>query len=114
MKNKTTAVLLALFLGGFGAHQFYLGNNKRGLVYLLFIWALIPGLIALIDFFILLFMSEDTFNEKYNRSILANAITRSNGSGIHYTEELVKLNELKQKGVITEAEFNFRKEKIMK
>ena len=59
-------------------------------------------------------MSEDTFNEKYNTSILANAIINSSGPEIHYTEELMKLNELKQKGVITEAEFNFRKEKIMK
>ena len=35
MKNKTTAGLLALFLGGCGAHHFYLGNNKKGLTYLL-------------------------------------------------------------------------------
>lgn len=37
-KSKTTAGLLALFLGGAGAHKFYLGQWKMGLLYLLFIW----------------------------------------------------------------------------
>ncbi len=34
MKKKLTAILLAWFLGIFGAHQFYLGNTKRGIWYL--------------------------------------------------------------------------------
>jgi TM2 domain-containing membrane protein YozV len=34
MKKKLTAILLAWFLGVFGAHQFYLGNTKRGIIYL--------------------------------------------------------------------------------
>jgi hypothetical protein len=33
-KSKTTAALLALFLGGIGAHRFYLGAWGWGLVYL--------------------------------------------------------------------------------
>ncbi|MEZ4462632.1 MAG: TM2 domain-containing protein [bacterium] len=36
MKDKTTAFLLAWFLGGFGIHKFYLGENGAGLLYLLF------------------------------------------------------------------------------
>lgn len=35
LKTKTGAVLLALFLGDFGAHWFYLGQSSRGLFYLL-------------------------------------------------------------------------------
>ena len=50
-KNPTTAVLLALFLGGVGAHKFYLGQTGLGIVYLLFCWTTIPGWIALIEAF---------------------------------------------------------------
>jgi len=66
MKNKLTATVLALFLGGIGFHHFYLGQTKRGLIYLIFCWTLLPTLFALYDFLVFLFMSEDTFNRKYN------------------------------------------------
>ncbi|WP_027383388.1 TM2 domain-containing protein [Epilithonimonas caeni] len=66
MKSKSTTVLLAFFLGGIGVHRFYLGQNILGLLYLLFCWTFIPALIALFDFFIFIFMSEDNFNYKYN------------------------------------------------
>lgn len=48
-KNKVTAGLLALFLGGFGAHKFYLGKNGMGILYLIFCWTYIPSIIALIE-----------------------------------------------------------------
>ncbi|WP_344833002.1 TM2 domain-containing protein [Chryseobacterium ginsenosidimutans] len=66
MRSKFTTALLAFFLGGLGIHRFYLGQNKLGLLYLLFCWTFIPALISLIDFFIFIFMSEDNFNYKYN------------------------------------------------
>jgi TM2 domain-containing membrane protein YozV len=66
MKNKGTAVVLTLFFGGFGIHQFYLGKSLKGLLYLLFFWTLIPAILAVIDFFILAFMDENKFNKKYN------------------------------------------------
>lgn len=33
-KKKTTALLLCIFLGVFGAHQFYVGKIGKGLLYL--------------------------------------------------------------------------------
>lgn len=66
MKSKSTATLLALFLGGFGFHKFYLDKPIQGLFYLIFCWTLIPSFLALIDFFILAFMDKDTFRYKYN------------------------------------------------
>ncbi len=33
-KSKTTALLLCIFLGFFGAHQFYVGKIGKGLLYL--------------------------------------------------------------------------------
>lgn len=68
MKNKTTTILLAFFLGGFGIHQFYLGQTKKGIFYLLFFWTLIPFLIAFIDLLIFATMSNEKFDEKFNKN----------------------------------------------
>ena len=46
-KNKTLAIVLALFLGHFGAHYFYLERPVKGLLMFLFMWTLIPSFIAL-------------------------------------------------------------------
>ncbi len=63
--NKTALLLLTFFLGGFGAHKFYLGKNWQGFFYLLFCWTWIPGLIALIEFIIYAFTSTEVLQEKY-------------------------------------------------
>lgn len=68
-KSKGVALLLCFFLGGFGIHQFYLGNTTQGVFYLLFSWTCIPALISIIDFIILLCMSESYFHQKYDRDI---------------------------------------------
>lgn len=65
-KSKWVAVLLAFFLGGLGAHKFYLGKTGWGVVYLLFFWTWIPGIVAFIEMLTYLFMSESAFAEKYN------------------------------------------------
>lgn len=66
-KSKGVALLLCFFLGGLGIHQFYLGNTIQGVFYLLFSWTCIPALISIIDFIILLCMSENYFHKKYDR-----------------------------------------------
>ena len=48
-KDVAVGVLLALFLGGFGAHKFYLGQFVLGIVYILFCWTFIPTLISLFE-----------------------------------------------------------------
>jgi TM2 domain-containing membrane protein YozV len=50
-KDEATGVLLALILGSFGAHHFYLGRNGLGILYLLFFWTGIPALLGFIECF---------------------------------------------------------------
>ena len=52
-KDATTGVLLAVFLGGFGAHRFYLGEIGWGVVYLLFGWTGIPVLAGFVEAFLM-------------------------------------------------------------
>lgn len=42
-------ILLALFLGGIGAHDFYVGKTFKGIVKLLFVWTGIPSIVALFN-----------------------------------------------------------------
>lgn len=48
-KDKTVALLLAILVGGIGAHKFYMGDNKTGVLYLIFCWTYIPTLLGWID-----------------------------------------------------------------
>lgn len=65
-KEKTIAIVLALFLGGFGAHKFYLNRPGAGVMYALFFWTFIPALLALIDLIVLLTMKDSAFDREYN------------------------------------------------
>ncbi|MBW8011005.1 MAG: NINE protein [Chloroflexi bacterium] len=50
-KDPTIAVVLALLLGGLGAHKFYLGETGLGILYLVFSWTLIPYIIGFFEAF---------------------------------------------------------------
>lgn len=64
-KNRIVASLLAILLGGIGAHKFYLGLIGMGIVYLLFSWTGIPLILGIIEGLIMLAMSDEAFAEKY-------------------------------------------------
>lgn len=64
MKDKNVAGVMALFLGMFGVHRFYLGQIGLGVLYCVFFpIAWIPGLIDAMIFFS---MDQDRFDLKYN------------------------------------------------
>ena len=111
MKNKMTAAILAFFLGGIGVHRFYLNQISLGFVYLIFCWTLIPSIIAFLDFIIFLTMDEGNFNKKYNND--ATTIVYTNNHHGSVSDELEKLHALKEKGIITEAEFRMKKSKML-
>ena len=70
-KNKLVAGLLAIFLGGIGAHKYYMGSWGWGIVFTAsviltgFILGIVTSIIALVEGIMFLVMSEDTFAEKY-------------------------------------------------
>lgn len=66
-KSKVVAGILAIFLGAFGIHRFYLGNIGLGILYLLFFWTGIPGIAAFIEGLVFLCGDEQKFNAKYNQ-----------------------------------------------
>jgi len=64
-KNRIAAIVLALLLGGFGAHKFYLGKPIQGILCVLFFWTFIPALIAFVEVIIYAFTSDQDFAAKY-------------------------------------------------
>ena len=78
-KSRVTAALLAIFLGGVGAHKFYLGYGGAGALMLVgfilgvltailligFIFLTIVGVIAFIEFIIYLTKSDEEFDRIY-------------------------------------------------
>jgi TM2 domain-containing membrane protein YozV len=64
-KSRIAAFILAWVLGGIGGHKFYLGQAGQGILYLLFCWTFIPGIIAFVEGIIYLTMSDERFWQKY-------------------------------------------------
>ena len=78
-KDKTTAGLLGIFLGGFGVHKFYLGFTTPAIIVLIatlsgilfafiaigFFCVWIPGVIGLIEGIIYLSKTDDQFYQEY-------------------------------------------------
>ncbi len=50
-RDEVVGILLALFLGGFGIHQFYLRRIGLGILYLCFSWTPIPWVLGFIECF---------------------------------------------------------------
>lgn len=66
MKQKPYAILLAVFLGGFGIHRFYIGQRRRGWWYAGFFWTFVPTIISWFDAARFSTMNYAEFNRRYN------------------------------------------------
>ena len=117
-KDPTTALLLCLILGGIGAHEFYLNNVNKGVIYLVFCWTLIPGLIALIQLFTIQKRVKDE-NDAIAQKILAGikdqgpigSIGAGNVAGVE--ADLTKLQEMRDSGTISEDEYQQLRKKSL-
>lgn len=65
MSERWIAILLALFLGGLGAHKFYTNRVFQGALYFIFLETGVPILLSLIDAARYLFMSDAEFHARY-------------------------------------------------
>jgi TM2 domain-containing membrane protein YozV len=52
-RDEVVGVLLAIFLGTFGIHHFYLRRTGLGILYLLFFWTGVPALLGFIEAFVM-------------------------------------------------------------
>jgi TM2 domain/zinc-ribbon domain len=50
-RDEVVGILLALFLGDFGAHHFYMRRTGLGILYLCFFWTGIPAILGFIECF---------------------------------------------------------------
>lgn len=50
-RDEVIGVLLAVFLGCIGIHQFYVGRKGLGILYLCFSWTFVPAIAGLVDAF---------------------------------------------------------------
>jgi len=66
-KNRVTAGVLAILLGGLGIHDFYMGRIGVGIIDLLFCWTGIPAIIGLIEGIIFLTESDEKFASRLNK-----------------------------------------------
>ena len=66
-KSRVAAGILGIFLGGFGVHKFYMGKIGMGILYLLFCWTFIPGLIGFVEGIIYLCEDDAKFASRLNQ-----------------------------------------------
>ena len=127
MREKHITALLAFFLGSFGIHRFYLGQNKLGVAYLLFCWTLIPFFLGILDAVLLFLKHQDDFDLEYNSEYYLDRSERmyleddfngrtkiESNRRIPYStaDEIEKLHNLMVKGIISEQEFAERKDRL--
>jgi TM2 domain-containing membrane protein YozV/RNA polymerase subunit RPABC4/transcription elongation factor Spt4 len=64
-KSRVAAGVLGILLGGLGAHRFYIGDTKMGVLYLCFFWTAIPMIAGIIEGIIYLTKSDVEFQREY-------------------------------------------------
>lgn len=83
MKNKNVAAILAILLGSFGIHKFYLGQPGKGWGYLLLCWTGIPGVIGIIEGIILLCKSKEDFERSFSSGFNPDSDVKYSFTGIN-------------------------------
>lgn len=108
-KNRLAAASLAILVGMFGIHKFYLGRSAAGILYLLFCWTGLPGLVGLVEGIVYLFQSDGEFDSKYNIGLVS-APEKFLPDPI---ETLKRLEGLRQEGLISEQEFEIKRRQLL-
>lgn len=67
ISSRVVAAILAILLGDFGIHKFYLGQIGWGIIYVVFCWTGIPAIVGIVEGIIYLTYTDEAFQTKYNR-----------------------------------------------
>ncbi|MBO4592127.1 MAG: TM2 domain-containing protein [Eubacterium sp.] len=105
-RNKTIAGVLAIFAGTIGLHCFYMGNYKKGLIYLLFFWTGIPTVLGIIDgarLFTQVAEEDDLETDDQVTSISDETVEEVTKKAVEEIEKTVEKTETAEKEVV-EAE----------
>jgi restriction system protein len=123
-KNKDTALLLCIFGGWLGLHQFYVGKIGKGLLYMItcgffFIgWGLDIIKILLGTFRdntgAPLRATKAQNNTPTEVKVVNQEIKHTNINIEDNITQIERLSKLKEQGVITEEEFNNKKQELLK
>ena len=108
-KDFLPTLILCFFVGMLGIHRFYAGKVGTGIAMIVTLGGL--GIWVLVDFILICigsFRDIDGRIIKYQRAVIAPS---SSETGI--AEELEKFSVLKDKGIISEEEFNKKKEELL-
>ncbi len=112
-KSRLVATLLVIFLGVFGAHRFYVGKTGTAIFQLILtitvIGGVVSGIWALIDFVIIV---TGSFTDKEGK-VLSSWDPAATPVVTEDFSSLEKYLELRNKGVITEEEFQAKKKALL-
>ena len=122
-KSKWVAAILALLFGIFGAHRFYLGQQKIGILFLAFFFLAnfavpslgrflgIPAIIGFIDFIAFLVMPRAAFDEKYNEIAQAEkqaAVQKQEAESPHPKQILERqFEQYREKGIAAYQNYDY-------
>lgn len=78
-KTRVNAILFCVFLGAFGGHLFYLGNQKRAIWYLIasivgiitctYLPYLVVWILSIVDLINLIKLTDEDFDAQYNSGV---------------------------------------------
>ena len=125
-KDKTTAGILGILLGGLGIHRMYLGFVGIGLLQLVLtiftfgiagLWGFIEGILILVkddwtDSKGSLLRGNEKGQQAYYEDISSGLKPPIAGNENKF-QQLKELNELKEQGIINQQEFDREKQKLL-
>lgn len=116
-KDPTTLLMLSLFLGGLGVDRFALGDTGIGVLKLLTGGCF--GILTIIDWFTIMSKARqknfEIFMETVNiqSQFVSNNTPLQLGNAQNTVEEIKKYKQLLDSGIITQEEFELKKQELL-